>query len=213
MIVVIGLGRFGMAVATELQSVGHEVLGIDSDERLVQLASGELNFVVQGDATDPAVLHQLGVSNVGHAVVAIGDAIQASILATAALTDLGIGDIWAKAQTAQHAKILERVGAHQVVFPERDMGRSVAHRVTGRMLEYLQVDENFALVETRVPARYHGTKLIDSGIRGDHGVNVVGVKPADGAFTHTTPDTVLGSRDLLLIAGSVSDVERFSADS
>jgi trk system potassium uptake protein len=211
MIVVIGLGRFGLAVATELQTLGHEVLGIDTDEHLVQTAASELDFVVQGDATDPAALRQLGVSGVHHAVVAIGDAIQASILATAALTDLGIPDIWAKAQNEQHAKILDRVGAHRVVFPERDMGLRVAHRVTGKMIEYFEIDEKFKLVETRVPSRYIGHSLKDSGIRAEYGVNVVGVKQPHGSFTHTNADTVLGADDLLLVAGDIADVERFAA--
>ena len=212
-VVVIGLGRFGTAVATELQTIGHEVLGIDLDESLVQSSSGELDFVVQADATDPAVLRQLGVESVQHAVVAIGDAIQASILATAALTDLAIPDIWAKAQTAQHARILERVGAHHVVFPERDMGERIAHRVTGTMIEYFEIDEHFALVEVRVPGRYAGRTLLDSGIRGDYGVNVVGIRPEGGRFGHVEAGTVLGDRDVLLVSGDVRQVERFAAQS
>jgi trk system potassium uptake protein len=210
-IVVIGLGRFGMAVATELQALGHEVLGIDSDDLLVQNAAVALNYVVQGDATDTDVLRQLGVTNVTHAVVAIGDAIQASILSTAALTDLEIPDIWAKAQTDQHRKILERVGAHHVIFPERDMGLRVAHRVTGQMIEYFEIDKDFALVETRVPARYIGLMLKDSSIRNDFDINVVGVKPPNGTFRHTAPEMVLEADTVVLIAGNTADVERFAA--
>ncbi len=213
MIVVIGLGRFGMALASELQNLGHEVLGIDNDNKLVQTSSGELTYVVQADATDEAALRQLGVGEVRHAVVAVGDSVQASILATATLSDLGIPDIWAKAQTLQHSRILERVGANHVVFPEADMGRRVAHRVTGQMIEYIQIDDSFALVETTVPARLAGHTLLESGIRRDFGVNVVGVKPADGAFTHPTPETLLGPRDLLLVSGAVADVERFASES
>jgi trk system potassium uptake protein len=208
---VIGLGRFGMAVATELQGLGHEVLGIDNDELLVQNAAVALNYVVQGDATDADVLRQLGVASVNHAVVAIGDAIQASILTTAALTDLEIPDIWAKAQTDQHRKILDRVGAHHVIFPERDMGLRVAHRVTGQMIEYFEIDKDFALVETRVPARYTGLMLKDSSIRNDFDINVVGVKPPDGTFRHTAPEMVLEADTVVLIAGNTADVERFAA--
>lgn len=213
MIAVIGLGRFGHSLARELQQLGHEVLGIDSDERLVQLASNDLTHVVQADATSEAALRQLGVADVAHAVVAIGDAVQASILATSTLSDLEIPDVWAKAQTEQHARILTRVGAHHVVLPERDMGQRVAHRVTGRMLEYIQIDENFALVETTVPERFAGRTLIESGIRAEFGVNVVSVKAEGGSFLHTAADTRLGPNDLLLVAGEVSDVERFAAES
>jgi trk system potassium uptake protein len=212
-VVVIGLGRFGLALSEELLTLGHEVLGIDTDERLVQSASGNLTVVVQADATDINALRQLGVAEVQHAVVAIGDAIQASILATATLSDLGVSDIWAKAQTDQHSSILERVGADHVIFPERDMGTRVAHRVTGRMLEYIQIDADFALVETPVPRRFAGRSLIESGIRQEFSVNVVGVKPEGGGFTHSAAATVLGPDDILLVAGEVRAVERFAAES
>lgn len=211
MVVVIGLGRFGTAVATQLQELGHEVMGIESDERLVHAASGELTYVVQADATDELALRQLGVADVRHAVVAIGDGTQSSILATATLSDIGIPDIWAKALTAQHARILERVGAHHVVFPESDMGRRVAHRVTGKMLEYVQFDGDFALVETRVPSHLAGRTLVDSGIRDDHGVSVVAVRPPGATFRHPGPDTVLVPGCTLLVAGDSHDVERFAA--
>lgn len=209
---VIGLGRFGSALAEELVALGHEVLGIDADEGLVQAASGLMTYVVQADATDEAALRQLGVPDVEHAVVAIGDAVQASILATAALADLKIRDVWAKAQTEQHARILERVGATHVVFPERDMGRRVAHRVTGRVLEYIQIDDDFALVETSVPARFVGLTLLEADIRRQFGVTVVSIKPAGASFAHTTAETRLGERDLLLVAGQVGAVERFAAE-
>lgn len=211
MVVVIGLGRFGSAVANQLQDLGHEVMGIERDEALVQAASGELTYVVQADATDEAAMRQLGVADVRHVVVAIGDGVQASILATATLSDMGIPDIWAKALTEQHARILERVGAHHVVFPERDMGSRVAHRVTGKMLEYVQIDESFAIVETRVPRHLEGRTLLESGIRADHGVNVVAVKHLGSTFTHPSPQTVLEAGSLVLVAGDVVNVERFAA--
>jgi trk system potassium uptake protein TrkA len=211
MIVVIGMGRFGTALSSELLLLGHEVLGIDTDEGLVQAASGDLTHVVQADATDEATLRQLGIPQVRHAVVAIGDAVQASILTTAALSDLGVPDIWAKAQTEQHARILERVGANHVIFPERDMGQRVAHRVTGRMLDYIQIDETFVLIETSVPARFVGQTLLQADIRKKYGVTVVSIKPAEGTFHHTTADTILGADDLLLVAGTVEQVDAFAA--
>lgn len=210
-VVVIGLGRFGLAVAQQLQRLGHEVLAIEHDANLVQAAAGEFTHVVSADATDPEALRQLGVPEVGHVVVAIGDNVQASILATATLSDLGVPDIWAKALTLQHASILERVGAHHVVFPEGDMGERVAHRVTGRMLEYVQIDESFALVETRVPASLTGRTLLESGIRNDHRVNVVAIKQPGSTFTHPMPDTLLEPGSLLLVAGDPVNVERFAS--
>ncbi len=209
---VIGLGRFGMAMAAELIAQHHEVLGIDRDERLVQAAADTLTHVVQADATDAAALRQLGVETVQHAVVAIGDAIEASILATATLVDLEIEDIWAKAQTEQHASILKRVGAKHVVFPEADMGRRVAHRVTSRMIDYFAVDDSFALVETSVPTDLVGTTLATSGIRTKYKVNIVALKEPDGTFSHVLPDTVLVQGALLLIGGEVEQVEAFARE-
>jgi trk system potassium uptake protein TrkA len=164
-VVVIGLGRFGLALAEQLQSLGQEVLGIDSRADLVQAASGRLTYVVQCDATDPEVLRQLGIDTVDRAVVAIGDDMQSSILATAGLADIGVRSVLSKAVTEQHARILERVGATNVVFPERDMGRRVAHRLSGNVLEYFRVDEGFALVETPLPRRYVGSTLAEAAIR------------------------------------------------
>lgn len=210
-IAVIGLGRFGCAVATQLVALGHEVLGVELDEQLMQQRSGEVTHAASADGTDGAAMHQLGVGDLRHAVVAIGDNTEASILTTATLSELGVPDIWAKAQTSQHASILERVGAHHVVFPERDMGERVAHRVTGKMLEYVQIDDSFALVETRVPRSLEGRALLDSGIRAKHSVNVVAVKPPTGAFTHAAPDTVLERGALLLVAGDPVHVERFAS--
>jgi trk system potassium uptake protein len=210
-IVLVGLGRFGSALAEQLLELGNEVLGIDRSPQLVAAASGQLTYVVEGDATDPELLRQLGVAEVRHAVVAIGDDIQSSILATAALADLGIPDIWAKAVTGQHARILERVGATYVVFPERDMGRRVAHRVAGNVLEYFQVDEGFVLVEQQVPQRFIGRTLAQSGIRAETRLNVVSVQSAGGGFRDAGPDTVLHEGDVLLVAGTTDDVQRYLA--
>jgi len=209
-VVVVGLGRFGLAVAQQLQALGEEVLGMDTSAELVQAASGSLTYVVQADATEQAVLHQLGVPQVQQAVVAIGDDMQSSILATANLSDVGVPHVWAKAVTEQHARILERVGATKVVFPERDMGRRVAHRLAGNVLEYFEVDDGFVMVETQVPARDVGRRLAEARLREDHGVTVVGIQSPSGGFAEVTPDTVLGEGCVLLLAGPTDAVTRFT---
>lgn len=208
--VVVGLGRFGLAVAQQLQALGEEVLGMDTSAELVQAASGSLTYVVQADATEQSVLHQLGVPQVQQAVVAIGDDMQSSILATANLADVGVPSVWAKAVTEQHARILERVGATRVVFPERDMGRRVAHRLAGNVLEYFEVDDGFVMVETPVPARDVGRRLAEARLREDHGVTVVGIQSPAGGFAEVTPDTVLGEGCVLLLAGPTDAVTRFT---
>jgi trk system potassium uptake protein len=147
-VAVIGLGRFGSALALELARRGTEVLGIDSRENVVQRLAGQLGRVVAADSTDIDALRELGLESFTRAVVAIGTDQQSSILTTALLVDLEIEDIWAKALDAQHAKILARIGAHHVIQPESEMGERVAHLVSGRMLDYIELDKDWALITT-----------------------------------------------------------------
>ncbi|MEU4773873.1 TrkA family potassium uptake protein [Micromonospora sp. NPDC023644] len=215
-VVVIGLGRFGSALALELTSRGTEVLGIDSRSRVVQSMSGRLPHVTTADSTDIEALRQLGVADFHRAVVAIGTDIQASILTTSLLADLGIPDIWAKAISDQHRRILTRVGAHKVVAPEQDMGERVAHLLSGRILDYVEVDADFAVIKTTPPRDVVGMPLRESRLRSRWGVTVVAVKPQAALggrrpeFSHATPDTVLAYGDLILVVGPVDNVERFA---
>ena len=208
-IVVIGLGRFGSAVASTLTEMGHEVLGIDLDDDLVQDHMDRLTHVVSADTTNQKVLNQLGVADFSHAVVGIGD-VESSILTTSELAAIGLPNIWAKAATAAHGRILERVGAHRVVFPEGDMGERVAHLVTGRMIDYIELDDEFALVETTAPRDVVGKSLGEAGVRDRFGVTVVCVKPVGQSCTYATPDTIIGADDLLLVAGETAQAERFA---
>ncbi|MEX2660123.1 MAG: TrkA family potassium uptake protein, partial [Acidimicrobiales bacterium] len=209
-VIVIGLGRFGSALADTLVELGHQVLGVDSDPSIVQDALGTLSHAVQIDATSSKALEQLGVADFPVAVVAIGNDIEASVLTTAALSDVGIPNIWAKAITQSHGRILRRVGAHHVVFPEHDMGQRVAHLVTGRMMDYIELDEGFALVETTPPAHVVGKSLAEAGIRAQYGVTVVCIKPAGEPFTYATPETVMAAEDILLVAGQKRHAEDFA---
>jgi trk system potassium uptake protein len=209
-VLVIGLGRFGTALAETLSDLGHEVLGVDLDPELVQRAVDRLTHVVQADATNLEAMRQLGASDFKHAVVAIGDQIEASILSTAALVDLGVPDVWAKAITAAHGKILQRVGAHHVVLPEHHMGERVAHLVGGRMLDYVQLDEGFALVETKPPTQLVGRTLGEAQVRTRFGITVVCIKPEGQAFTYATADTKVGAEDILVVAGEAHHAKVFA---
>jgi trk system potassium uptake protein TrkA len=208
---VIGLGRFGRALAETLISLGHEVLGVDASPKIVQTCSEGLTHVVRADGTDAEALRQLGAQEFASAFVAIGTDIQASILTTYALVDLEIPRIWAKAITAQHGAILERVGAHRVVFPERDMGVRVAHTMVGRTIDYLELDEGFVLIETTAPRDLVGRTLEKTGVRRRYGVTVVAIKPPGGSFTYATPETAVNAGDLLVVAGPRAQAESFAA--
>lgn len=209
-VTVVGLGRFGSSLALELVQQGVEVLGIDQDGKLVQAMTGELTHVVAADSTDIEALRQLGVHEVDRAVVAIGTDLEASILTTSALVDLGVSNIWAKAVSRAHGKILTRVGAHHVVLPEHDMGERVAHLVTGRMLDYIEFEDGFALVKTKPPAEVVDLPLGESRIRSTYGVTVVCVKRPGEDFTYATPETVVSLRDVLIVAGKAEATERFA---
>lgn len=206
----LGMGRFGSALAIELGRLGFEVLAVDANPRNVQSYAQQVTHIVEADATNPEVLRQLGAADASHAVVGIGSDIEASILATAALDDLAVPNIWAKAVTKAHGRILERVGAHHVVYPEHDMGHRVAHLLGDRMLDWLQLDDDFALAETVVPNAIAGLTLMEAGVRAKYGVTVVCVKPAGQAFTYATPETVMAPGDVLVVAGPTEAAEAFA---
>jgi trk system potassium uptake protein TrkA len=142
--------------------------------------------------------------------VCIGTGVEASVLTTTALVDLGVKNIWAKAITEPHGRILQRVGAHHVVFPEAEMGSRVAHLVTGQMLEFLALDDDFVIAELAAPDELIGVALGESNLRADYKVTVVCVKPSGSQFTYADRDTVLSRSDLIVIAGHRGDVERFT---
>jgi trk system potassium uptake protein TrkA len=209
-VAVLGLGRFGGAVGAELVRLGYDVLGVDQSEAAVNYYTATLTHVVQADVTNTDALRQLGVDDMAHAIVAVGSDLESSILATAALDELGVPAIWAKAVSRQHGRILQRVGGHHIVYPEHDMGHQVAHMIGGRILDWFQLDENFALVETAVPKQLVGSTLAASRIRERYNVTVVCVKPAGGNFTYATIDTKLAAGDLLVVAGETAATEAFA---
>lgn len=207
-VVVIGLGRFGSSLALELMRGGYDVLGIDADQRIVQRYADELTHAAVADTTDAEAMRQLGVPEFPVAVVGIGDNLEASILTTAVLVDLGVPNIWSKATSREQGRILERIGAHHVVLPEFDMGERVAHLVTGRMLDFIEFEDGYALAKSRAPEEVVGRRLGDSRLRSRYGVTVVGVKRSGEGFTHATEDTVIEPGDVLILSGKTRDVER-----
>jgi trk system potassium uptake protein TrkA len=210
-ILVLGLGRFGSALARTLIELGHEVLAVDRDPARVQQHAAELTHVAEADTTSEEALRQLGAADFDRAIVAIGSHIEASILTTSTLVDIGVRTVWAKAITRSHGRILTRVGASRVIFPEHDMGQRVAHLLSGRLVNYIEFEDGFALVETEPPASYVGLTLGEAGIRSRHGVTVVCVKRPGQDFTYATPETRIEAGDLLIVAGETRLAERFAA--
>ncbi|MGW5208389.1 potassium channel family protein [Streptomyces griseoincarnatus] len=209
-VVVIGLGRFGRALALELADEDTEVLGIDENTEVVQALSGSLTHVVRADSTKEDVLRQLGVHEFDRAVVAIGSDLEASILTASLLISFGIENVWAKAISEAHGRILTQLGVHHVVYPEHDMGQRVAHLVRGRMLDYIEFEDDFAMVKTKPPADIIGLPLSNSAVRTRYGITVVAIKRPGEGFTYATADTVVEADDTIIVAGRTRATERFS---
>lgn len=208
-VLVIGLGRFGAGTAGQLQRLDREVLATDIDMDLVQKWSERVTHTVQADSTKLEALRQIGAADFQVAVVAIGD-VEASVLTVANLVDLEIPQIWAKAVSAAHGKILSRIGANHVVYPEREAGERVAHLVSGRLLDFIEFDDGYAIVKMYPPKVIRGMPLGDSGVRTRWHVTVVGVKSPGEGFTHATAETLISDHDLIIVSGLASDIERFA---
>ncbi|CAN5358518.1 TrkA family potassium uptake protein [soil metagenome] len=209
-VAVIGLGRFGRALALELMAAKTEVLGIDANEDIVQSLNGQLTHVVMADSTREEALRQLSVPDFDRVVVAIGSDIQASILTTSLLMRLGVKHLWAKAVSDAHGLILEQLGVPHVVYPEKDMGRRVAHLVRGAMQDFLEIGEDFALVKANPPVRFTGAPLGELGIRTKYGVTITAVRKPGQPWAYTTAETVLEPDDVIIITGSTGKAEAFS---
>ncbi|MCB2174214.1 MAG: TrkA family potassium uptake protein [Actinomycetales bacterium] len=207
---VIGLGRFGSALALTLERLGHDVLAVERNPRLVQHFSGRFPLV-EADATNPESLVQLSAKDFAAAVVGVGTSLEASMLITGNLVDLGMPQIWAKAITPEHARILTRIGAHHVVFPEADAGNRVAHLVSGKLLDYIEVEADFTIVKMRPPRETQGFDLAQSKVRTRYGVTVLGVKSPGEEFVYATPETRVQADDILIVAGHPELLERFAA--
>ena len=206
---VIGLGRFGTSVAKTLRSLGHEVLAIDSDEERVQKLSEEVTHVVQADTTDENSLHALGLRNFDAVVVAIGADIQANVATTLLLKDLGVPHIIAKATNALHGKMLEKIGADRVVYPERDMGQRVAHSlVSANILDYIELSPNLSLVEVTAPGSLTGKTLAQADLRANYGVNVVAIKRFEDLIVPPQPNDMIASGDVLIVVGATDGIQR-----
>lgn len=207
---VIGLGRFGGSICRELSMEGMEVLAIDNDEDKVNEYKNIASHAVIADSTDEVSLKELGIKNIDHVIVAIGDNIQASILTTVILTDLGIKKITVKAQNDYHEKILNKIGADHVVHPERDMGKRIAHNIiSNNILDYLELSDDHSIVEVKAGNKMVGKTLIDLDIRANYGCNVVAIKQGKEINVSPSAEDVLKEGDVLIVIGADKDISRF----
>lgn len=206
---VIGLGSFGQSVATTLYSLGHEVLGIDMNEDIVQMISNNVTYAVEGDCRDESILRSLGVRNFDVAVVTIGQDMESSILITVTLKDLGVEYVVAKARNAIHAKILSKVGADKVIFPERDMGYRVAHSLSdSNFVDFLELSDNYSVVEINCPQIWIGKRICEMDIRGKYGLNILAIKNGNDINISPDPQDVFTEKDVLIVIGANDDLNK-----
>ncbi|TXK32142.1 Ktr system potassium transporter KtrC [Bacillus amyloliquefaciens] len=207
---VIGLGRFGGSICKALSEEGLEVMAMDIDEDKVNEYAKIASHAVSGDSTDESVLKNLGLRNFDHVIVAIGENIQASILTTLILKELGVNTITVKAQNDYHEKVLAKIGADHIVHPERDMAKRIAHNiVSNNVLDYLELSDEHSIVEIVANSRLAGNTLLDLDIRAKYGINIVAIKREKEVIVSPLATEMIQKEDILIVIGSLTDISRF----
>lgn len=208
--VVIGLGRFGTAVATELSVLGHEVLAMDVNQEEVQHIADRVTHAVIADARDIAVLKSLGVGNYDCAIVAMGSDVGNSALVTLNLKELGMKQVICKAQSHVHRKVLEKIGADRVVFPEYEMGTKLAQGLSSsNVLNFIELSQDYGIIELAVPGSWQGKSLRQVDVRKNYHVNIIAIrKPEEEHTLEITfqPDTPLEAGSVLVAMGRSEDI-------
>ena len=206
---VIGCGRFGSSVARTLYGLGYDVMAIDEHEDVIQNISDSVTHAVQADATDEASVKSLGIRNFDVAVITIGSNIQSSILITLIVKELGVKYVVAKAQNELHAKVLYKIGADRVVFPERDMGVRVAHNlVSSNILDYIELAPDYSIVEISALKDWEGKTLSELNMRAKYGINVMAIK--HGSEINISPNALdtIRKDDVLVVIGHNDDIQK-----
>ena len=208
--VVIGIGNFGYYTAKHLYELGSEVMVIDSDKERIQSIKDEVSRAVIADATDREVLERLGVPDVDVAVVSVGDRLDTSILITLYLKEMGVKEVVVKAVTEDHGKILEKIGASSVIFPERDSGVRLANSLSSsNVIEHLPLSEGYSILEIAASAKLVGKTLKELRLRNRFGIQVIAIKELvpDRMHMPPDPDFVIKDSDMLIVVGQDESLE------
>ncbi|MCL6456808.1 MAG: TrkA family potassium uptake protein [Gorillibacterium sp.] len=207
---VIGMGRFGSSIAQSLTKLGFDVLAVDSDEARVQEISQSVARAVQADPTDEEALRALGMHDFEVVVVAIGQDIQANILTTLILKELGVKKLIVKAQNELHGNVLKKIGADKVIFPERDMGLRVAHAlISPNVLDFIELSDDHSIVEIKATSLIIGRSLRELDIRAKHNCNVMALKQNGKMNITPGPDDQILESDILIVVGHNDNLIRF----
>jgi len=212
--IVIGLGRFGSAVATTLVELGHEVLGVDNDEERVDDLKDKITQVVQADITEEKVLKELGVKNFDAAIVGIATDLEASILVTMMLKEMGLKYIIAKAQNDLHAKVLKKIGVDKVVFPERDMGARIAQRlITPNIKDYVELEPDYNIIEIEALPEFVDKSLSELDMRNKYGINVLAIKRDSSFNISPRAEDIIKKDDFLIVIGETKKITELAGKS
>ena len=205
---VFGLGRYGIAVARELVSNGMEVIAVDTDERIVNMAADELPICKCADVTDPDVIRQLAISNVDVVIIAMATNLEASVMAVTLCKEIGVKTVIAKAANEMHQKILARVGADKVVFPENESGiRLAKNLLSSGFVDMVSLAKNVSMIELDVKPEWAGKNLIELNLRKKYSVNVVALRREDMVSVDIDPHAPLQSTDKLIV---IANTEKLS---
>lgn len=207
--VVIGLGRFGSSVASTLLEHGHEVLVIDEDMSKVESFMTTATLALQADATDESVLEELGVHNYENAIVAIGEDIHASVLVTLLLKEINVKNVIAKAKDARHGKMLNKIGADRVVYPERDMGERLAHHLgAGNLIEHIRLSHHYDIIEITAPKMFHNKSIAKLYDETKRKMTIIAIKKEDTVDISPSYQTIIEPDDVVLIVGEKALIRR-----
>lgn len=207
-VLVVGLGLFGSAVARALTEMHVPIIAITDDHLQAVHYADDFTHVIEMDSSDREALEQIGIKQIRKAVVALSK-VELSIMTVLALSEAGVREIWARAATKAHGAILERIGAHHVVYSEASTGRRVAHAVSGYMIDYFEFEDGFAMARTRAPRITWDKPLRESVVRTVNNVTVVGVKRSNQDFIYAVPETVIHRGDELIVSGQTTNVDAF----
>lgn len=212
--VVIGLDRFGSNLAINLQKMGNEVIGIDANEERVHRIADDITHAAIGDPTDENVLRTLGVRNADVAIVALTDDIQSGVLVTLMLKELGMNNVIAECTSDIHGRILTKVGADKVIYPEKDMGERLAKSLNNSdIMDYIDLSDEYSIMEIRVPKTWAGKSLLELNVRTNHGITVIAIRGSDGSISISPdPKMPLVAENALVVIGPDRNIEQVSKE-
>jgi len=210
--IVIGCGRFGASVATTMHLLGHQVMAIDKNEEIVQHIADKVTHAAIVDVADEHALRSIGLGNFDVAIIAIGSDIRSSIMATLLAKEMGVSQIVCKAKDELQAKVLYKIGADRVVFPERDMGVRVAHSlVSDNVLDHIELDPEYSIVEIVTPSNWVSKTLIELDLRARYEISVLAIKTGKDINVTPSPNEELKAGSVLVILGPSSSISKITS--